>query len=267
MELENSEDDETVVLNNLLESQLKIASEEAEDLAILEKILFASHERAFCALEKGTSNKIYKALQQVEDGKKSNLADKDSLLKSCKSFSLARMVQCTHCNQIFTNQEHEMHVCLYNENQQLVPLIEVFEENETELGKTLRCTLSDLSTNREKAANLVSEAGKNMECPKCCRKFVHESGLYRHWDKHIGELLEPSPHEDPNVKKEVVLCLICGEVFTINIEAITHMLTHHFEVTQGPGDIDHLDSAAVENEEDNKSALQVNTVVSFCWSP
>lgn len=123
-----------------------------------------------------------------------------------------------------------MHVCLYDENHKLVPPIEVIDEGESEMDKILRGTRSLFLANRDKAVNLMSDAEKNFDCSKCCRKFVHESGLYRHWDQHIGELLAPSPKEDMEVKKWVTLCKQCGEVFGVETDAFSHAMTYHFEV-------------------------------------
>lgn len=66
--MDNDKTDIITVTNNLLECQLQACTEELEDFAILENVVFANHERAFIGLEKRTSNNIYRALEQVSDG-------------------------------------------------------------------------------------------------------------------------------------------------------------------------------------------------------
>jgi hypothetical protein len=114
----------------------------------------------------------------------------------------------------------------------LIP-IEVKVESEFEV--VARTALQVLQENQIALRELIQkdEKGKSkneIECFKCCRRFVHESGLFRHWDKHIGELLDPSPLEDPDKFKMVTLCVICGEVFSEDLFAWNHLQSLHMTV-------------------------------------
>lgn len=72
----------------------------------------------------------------------------------------------------------------------------------------------------------------NHECFVCSRKFVHESGLYRHYgDKHIGEMLKPSIPTSDRIYP-VILCAFCGECFTIEQDLWQHVRKTHLEVVE-----------------------------------
>lgn len=72
----------------------------------------------------------------------------------------------------------------------------------------------------------------NYECIVCSRKFVHDSGLYRHYDKHFGEIIKKSPPAS-NTLHPVVLCVFCGETTTKESDAWKHFTQVHLEVEQG----------------------------------
>lgn len=125
---------------------------------------------------------------------------------------------------------------MFDENHVMIPTEELPQsEPETELKKIYRHSMELLGKNQsaltdlyEKATNKVKTS--SYECNKCCRKFVHESGLFRHWDKHIGELVSPSPAEDSDFCQSVILCTICHEVFGLESEAWDHYVQkRHFE--------------------------------------
>ena len=125
---------------------------------------------------------------------------------------------------------------MFDENHVMIPMEELPQsEPETELKKIFRNSMELLTKNQssltelyQKATNKVKDS--SFECSKCCRKFVHESGLFRHWDKHIGELLSPSPAEDSDFCRSVTLCTICHEVFSLESEAWDHYIQkRHFE--------------------------------------
>lgn len=127
-----------------------------------------------------------------------------------------------------------MHVCLYNENHELIPVEEI-DKQESDLEKCFREMMSLMKTNNNLIQDLIKkdeheEKATNIECSKCCRKFIHPAGLERHWEKHIGEILEPSTEENPADMKEVTVCTRCDEVFGTDAEAWDHFLVH-VEVT------------------------------------
>lgn len=52
----------------------------------------------------------------------------------------------------------------------------------------------------------------------------------RHYEKHIGELMEESPIENSEVVEPAILCLICGAVFGESGEVWNHLQSCHIEV-------------------------------------
>jgi hypothetical protein len=73
----------------------------------------------------------------------------------------------------------------------------------------------------------------NHQCFVCNRKFVHESGLYRHYDKHIGEIIPQSiTVQKSNRLHSIILCSFCGETFTFEHNAWKHCFENHFEIKE-----------------------------------
>lgn len=143
------------------------------------------------------------------------------------------MIQCSHCDEVFTDDDFQMHVCTFDANHQLVPMA-THSDPETELNMLHRSMMAQLVKNQKIIKDLASkkkgEKAFSGECFKCCRKFVHESGLYRHWDRHIGELLPLSPVEQLDFLIPVTLCVWCGEVFGLERDAWDHLQSHHVYV-------------------------------------
>lgn len=124
---------------------------------------------------------------------------------------------------------------MFDENHVMIPIDEV-PDSETDLQKLHCITLEILEKNQQKLSEINQKDRKakssNFECSKCCRKFVHESGLFRHWDKHIGELIDPSPEDLPDVSISVTLCNLCHEIFGVESDAWDHYVQRrHFEET------------------------------------
>lgn len=154
------------------------------------------------------------------------------------------LVQCANCDDIFTNDCFNLHVCQYTDNKEKI-LAELIQEdpNESEFQKLQRSTLEILSSNQAKIRKFLDVINpppvqqpkddkakqSNFECFVCTRKFVHESGLYRHYDKHIGEILEKSPFKS-NLLHSVILCAFCGETFMMEQDLWSHLQANHFEV-------------------------------------
>jgi hypothetical protein len=234
----NDIDGSTADLNELIDSQLNIEkyeeTDEDLDVAILEKIIFADHERTYQELNKRTAKQIIKACNRTENGKERFRRSSNSLLIPFIKGPVTCVVRCENCEEIFSEVDFEEHACLYNEFHQLstVPNIE-----ETKMQQLHRNTIDIMKGNqsiiRDMTRDSKSKAAGGIECSKCCRKFVHENGLYRHWDMHIGELLAESPSEDPNVLQPVALCVFCGEVFPSDEQAWNHLVSHHVHVDPG----------------------------------
>lgn len=132
-----------------------------------------------------------------------------------------------------------MHVCLFDENHLLIPIAKSVKD-ETEFETLARCMTEQLKKNQSDIKDLTaklsdpkSSSAVESSCFKCCRKFVHESGLSRHWERHIGELLELSPPENLEQVVSVSLCVICGQVFGLESEGWNHLQSHHVTVIDG----------------------------------
>jgi hypothetical protein len=154
------------------------------------------------------------------------------------------LVQCAHCEEIFTTDCFGLHVCQYTENREKV-IAEFIQEDpaESDFQKLRRTTLDIISSNQSHIRKLIDMLNppqqqqpkddkakqSNYECFVCTRKFVHESGLYRHYDKHIGEILVQSPFKS-NQLHSVILCAFCGETFTMEQDLWSHLQRLHFEV-------------------------------------
>jgi hypothetical protein len=69
----------------------------------------------------------------------------------------------------------------------------------------------------------------NHECFVCMRKFVHESGLYRHYDKHFGEILAKSKLQTKQLYS-AILCILCGECFAMECDIWSHLHIKHMEI-------------------------------------
>lgn len=268
---------QAVSIDKLLESNLLIKDEDEDDgdeddgMRILENLIFSDHERSYNRLDPKTAAKVIQALNETENGKKKT----KEIVNENFNFSLLAGLkdpvyfQCEHCEEIFIFEDFQMHVCNYDENHQLITIA---PHSETEIQALHRYAMEILQENQLVLKELIKEKfPKPAECMICCRKFVHEAGLYRHWDKHIGEILKPSPPEDPEVMKCCPLCSACGEVFYDENEAWKHVQSKH--ITLNNQDL-HLnvpegfvvgveveDSADESSQDNKKSKLDLNNNV------
>jgi hypothetical protein len=150
---------------------------------------------------------------------------------------------------------------MYNEFNQLntVP-----DEGQSDLQQLQRETLDIMKGNQSIIREMTRENRSNVECSMCCRKFVHENGLYRHWDMHIGELLAESRSSSENDLQPVALCVFCGEVFSNDTLAWDHLARNHIYVdseithTKVPMELDSENFAL----EANNNAVEVSSRVS-----
>jgi hypothetical protein len=127
---------------------------------------------------------------------------------------------------------------MYDEFQQLNT---VSGEEETEIQKLLHRVTNVMKENIKKIremTQILSDTEDTIECSKCCRRFVHANGLYRHWDMHIGELLAESRPDNINECESVGLCVFCGEVFAADSEAWDHLVSHHVQINSNLSDAD-----------------------------
>ena len=102
--------------------------------------------------------------------------------------------------------------------------LEMLELNQTRIQKLLEMNEAPVVHHKDEKAKQ-----SNFECFVCTRKFVHESGLYRHYDKHIGEILKKSPYKSDQIYS-VILCAFCGETFAMEQDVWAHLQQRHLEV-------------------------------------
>lgn len=157
------------------------------------------------------------------------------------------MFQCEHCNEKFTYNGFEKHVCAYDENHR--PIVVELAEPESELKQDYRRVSELVEKNRIMMKNMMLSESKDkpVDCPICCRKFVKEDGLYRHWDRHIGEILEPSP-ECTGSKMALIVCTLCCEVFSNSSEAWKHVVRFHVTMVNGSAKIRNASNRIVTQE-------------------
>lgn len=144
-------------------------------------------------------------------------------------------VQCSNCDKLFSEEEFVSHVCEFDSNRQLIKIVENDEEKPFEQLKN-HPVFEMLKNNIETAHKFISSMGKEenpeqdrnlpatYQCHVCRRKFVRESGLVRHMDRHLGELL---PHQIPDLKFLLGSRCMCGELFGEDKFAFEHIQTYH----------------------------------------
>lgn len=155
-------------------------------------------------------------------------------------------MQCQNCDDLFTKECFECHVCEYDENKQLIPSGVVQQHSvENEFQILQKSTLKMLAENQSQIRKLIKvlqpqpppqpkddkAKQSNHECFVCTRKFVHESGLYRHYDKHIGEIMKSSVYRSTRLYS-IILCAFCGECFSIEKDVWVHLRKTHLEVNE-----------------------------------
>lgn len=160
--------------------------------------------------------------------------------------------QCTHCNVIFEDSLFNEHVCEYDENGAKIQIddSEKMDCSDSIIESIKKLTIHEhwfnqLAQNNIKINKILKDqhlkrgkedknkGSSHFQCTICFRKFVHESGLTRHMDKHVGDLL-PLPNTSllNDVPKQLVTRCMCGEIFATNKEAIMHTQKKHIEDRQ-----------------------------------
>lgn len=106
------------------------------------------------------------------------------------------------------------------------------EKSETAFQQHQRLTMEILKGNMSNLKQMIKDKDgySKLECFKCCRMFVYQNGLDRHFDRHIGELVDPSPVEEVDKFQFVVLCVFCSEVFWKDSDAWNHLKECHINV-------------------------------------
>lgn len=134
-------------------------------------------------------------------------------------------MQCSNCDSLFTQVEFLKHVCDYDSNQKPIksekskkhPVFAQLEENLKAMQKLMQ-SMNKTESDIEKAAP------STYQCNVCRRKFVRESGLTRHLDKHVGELIPP---QKPTSEFLLGARCMCGQVFGEDRFAFEHVQNYH----------------------------------------
>ena len=157
--------------------------------------------------------------------------------------------QCTHCNVIFEETLFNDHVCEYDENgaKILVDENEKMDGSESIAESSKEMTvfehlLNQITQNNIRINKILKDqylkrgkedknkGSSHFQCSICFRKFVHESGLTRHMDKHVGDLLPlPNISVQNDIPKQLVIRCMCGEIFATKKEALKHTQMRHIE--------------------------------------
>ncbi|XP_017035797.1 testis-specific zinc finger protein topi [Drosophila kikkawai] len=112
--------------------------------------------------------------------------------------------------------------------------IRVVAENQIRLRRFLNDELKyDINPGVDGSSSRKSGKGLH-ECSKCDRKFVHASGLVRHMEKHVLDLIPSQSKPQPAASlaaglTAVVKCNFCGRIFYDPQVALEHAHVH-FEV-------------------------------------
>lgn len=140
-------------------------------------------------------------------------------------------VKCANCDEIFSPDRFEDHVCEYDESKKRIepgsvldghPCFRQMEENIEQWKKLTRKGKGDEGEKRKKrTAAITRQSLREMhECPHCDRKFVHSSGLTKHVNTcHPGqpEVVAKSPKARQQGSSEpfqvCLKCLMCGMIF------------------------------------------------------
>ncbi|XP_055636611.1 testis-specific zinc finger protein topi isoform X2 [Toxorhynchites rutilus septentrionalis] len=157
-------------------------------------------------------------------------------------------VKCANCDQIFSPDSFEEHVCEYDESKKLIepwgalsshPCFRLLEENMAQWKKLLRKGKHDHPEEGKPKRKITAPKLSLREmhgCSFCTRKFVHESGLTKHMVIcHPDKQLSLATKQNDGKKKpyepfKVCLkCLHCGIIFGSLNTMMEHLDTVHWE--------------------------------------
>ncbi|KAL7025395.1 hypothetical protein ACKWTF_013461 [Chironomus riparius] len=215
-----SENFDVLFENNLNLTNYGLSDDEDQlDLKYFEELLF-------------NDDKVFNQFTELNENVSS------AILIATRKSERVNFVQCTYCDDVFTTDSFELHVCKYNEDKTLIEEFVQEQPVESDFEKVQRHASLILDQNNKLLQKILhgfsATAGQskekkakqsNHECFMCNRKFVHESGLYRHYDKHIGEILTQS--HPANALHSVTLCIFCGEVLITEQKVWKHLFDNH----------------------------------------
>ncbi|XP_055592455.1 testis-specific zinc finger protein topi-like isoform X1 [Uranotaenia lowii] len=157
-------------------------------------------------------------------------------------------IKCANCDQIFTPEQFDEHVCEYDESKKRIepghileghPCFRQLEENIEQWKKLIKKSVGRPASNpggtgeRDRRKKGKDDLRELHPCSYCDRRFVHESGLSKHLGRCHPDKLEPVTKQ-PKVqhsKKEqsgepfkvCLKCTKCGLIFSTVDKLMEHM--------------------------------------------
>ncbi|XP_058818436.1 testis-specific zinc finger protein topi-like [Topomyia yanbarensis] len=163
-------------------------------------------------------------------------------------------IKCANCDQIFTPDRFEEHVCEYDESKKRInlgsvldghPCFKQIEENIELWKKLTRKGKSENETEKRKRRSGLKDTLRELHnCSYCDKKFVHASGLSRHMSNcHLDEIdtITKQPKVPSKASSEpfkvCLKCLQCGMVFGSVDKMMEHLerTDWEHEMEQGNG--------------------------------
>ncbi|XP_058447989.1 testis-specific zinc finger protein topi [Malaya genurostris] len=163
-------------------------------------------------------------------------------------------IKCANCDQIFSPDQFEEHVCEYDERKKRIeptsilddhPCFKQIEENIEQWKKLTRKGKNEHDTDKRKRPTGLKDILREFHnCTHCDKKFVHASGLSRHMNNchldKIGTTTKPpkvSTKKSSEPFKVCLKCLKCGMIFGSVDKMMEHIENadweHEMEQTNG----------------------------------
>lgn len=246
-----------------------------EDLQFLESLVFGNGEMNYNALDADTAAFVNQAINGNQ-GKEERRSQQIFAISNLTVVAESREhperddenIQCVNCGLLFTTPTFKSHVCTHDEFQEPVPVI----PNDSEILKLTRHIQSMMIQNGERS-KAMQKNKRTLECKRCSRAFSTALGLQRHYEYHIGEILDPAPSEDTSKLINLTLCVFCGQVFAKEEDAWNHLVSSHVDVHDEDSGITHDDAACSETpakkrklDENNNTAVSLIEISNECLS-
>lgn len=149
-----------------------------------------------------------------------------------------KIIQCATCNEYFTEETFESHVCPNDEDGNPIPDL----NSPPMFAKYGDQVIELLKFNGEMMSQILKEQFKiniddkykqkgPFKCEQCDRKFIYYAGLQRHLQKHRAEM-DLSKLKVLEMLQNVVKCMECGQIFATIAIAAEHFETKHKEKRQ-----------------------------------
>ena len=180
---------------------------------------------------------------------------------SIQEIIIENKTKCSNCDAIFTEEAFNSHICEYTPDKKRIkleidsdveephPCFQLLKENirrQEIILKNLSCLPKEVK--KEKRTTEKDSTNTNtFHCTICERKFVHNSGLMKHMEKHSLESFS-TPQEAKNEKKRpfciAVKCMPCGRLFK--------SMQHYDEHVKNRGMLQDLEEVEMIGIDDNE---------------